>query len=1145
MSNSTPVYNVSGQQTEYMYKKTLGVGYEQPGFPPSQEKISSLPYIFNNQIMSNNIPPTAPPLDVSSGISGGGTQWTTDSSYVYFYEYLPLTINVNSSNFSFGYASNQNNNLTTHSIPSTYEPTGSYILKIYSRLTGTTNYQEVVSSSNMSWIFDTATGYVTFTTASWNSIYSNSAGYDEYPYISFYRYEGAFGAGSGGGGVWSSSGSNIYYNDGNVGIGTSSPSYTLDVSGSTRINNNNVNVGGNTYIYTPYSVGAPLAPQILTDLTSNTNSTSITFTWTIPNNSNNPNNISTSIQNISATLYANISGTIKTYQILNNNTTNLTSLNTIIVTNQSSITGPSSGFLNNSTTTYTYYSSDFSNMQDSSSNQLILWYSNFSPYPNVSYIGYSKFTATGVPSSVSFNPSSQSSYNNITLQCYVTLTDTSNGLTGPPYITNYKIPSSGYSTTGSTRRYPGPYSDSGGNLVFTGNNSSAGSSNAQPFPITLVYPDCSYNFNVQASNDGGTNYGPTGSYNIKTIAPTYPTTTTPSSLFSLGSGVTGYANQNASSFNLVSNNNVINTNTTPIINVNYVNNWTSNPIITPVQTSLNYGATGSNFLDISCNISHNSNNITPILSVGGFNTTSSYSNTSSNIQLIANTYDYYPSTQPYNQGFYLDCSTNSIITSSYFTPFQENNSLYNIVLTTRQKQNTGTNNTYSSSYSFYADDLSLNPKFISINSFNLNSTSNYYSTQISGIWVISQNPVFTVNGLKISNMGDYFYASPLVSYSMTGGCSTTSKETSNSNITNITSGKFGNPIDISNNNISGTIQTAQRYSNVILSLSQINSIYGSSSQSNIKTINVITDYPSYNLITNLLSSSIQQVGTSSTNSTPGYRVWSANVDSGIPGGGTTTMTPSGLAPYPYVVNGTSVPNGTATGSTPSGLNQGYVDVSYNNIWDISNNTLTNQELLIANGGFTTNNTYYSNYGSISSANGNTFDYTGLASTGNNGKKYSTFVWNVNSYQSNIYFQIQFTSALTSYQNFYYLDTNNPPQQQLELYYRFEYTNDVTTNSWGQIGTSGTYYPNTTWISINSITTGSSGVSTGTICSSSNITNIYYMQPTTVTSSNNLYTFKAQSPVLNINNDARLYLRIGMPNNVTNNSFSSVKCYYSA
>ena len=97
---STPSITLTGAQSEYMYKKTLGVAYEYPGTQPSTETVSSLPYVFNNNIIPYNIPIPAPALDVSSAF-GGGTKWTTDVSFIFYYEKLPLSINPDGQKYSF------------------------------------------------------------------------------------------------------------------------------------------------------------------------------------------------------------------------------------------------------------------------------------------------------------------------------------------------------------------------------------------------------------------------------------------------------------------------------------------------------------------------------------------------------------------------------------------------------------------------------------------------------------------------------------------------------------------------------------------------------------------------------------------------------------------------------------------------------------------------------------------------------------------------------------------------------------------------------------------------------------------------------------------------------------------------------------
>ncbi len=222
--------DVTGQDLEYMYKKTLGVSYEFPGSATNLEPQSSLPFIFNTQIMANTVPPTAPSISgTGTPLTDGGTRYSTSDQNIFYYEYLPLNTNINGNNLSFKYSSQTYTTLNaSQAIPSTYG--SGYTLAIYFDQKSTSSVPS--SQSNMTWIFDTSTGAVTFTTNTWNSIYS-TPDYPGYPYISFYRYEGTFGTNSGG--EWSQNGNNIYYNTGNVGIGTNNPSSTLDVSGNFRI----------------------------------------------------------------------------------------------------------------------------------------------------------------------------------------------------------------------------------------------------------------------------------------------------------------------------------------------------------------------------------------------------------------------------------------------------------------------------------------------------------------------------------------------------------------------------------------------------------------------------------------------------------------------------------------------------------------------------------------------------------------------------------------------------------------------------------------------------------------------------------------------------------------------------------------------
>jgi hypothetical protein len=484
-----------------------------------------------------------------------------------------------------------------------------------------------------------------------------------------------------------------------------------------------------------------------------------------------------------------------------------------------------------------------------------------------------------------------------------------------------------------------------------------------------------------------------------------------------------------------------------------------------------------------------------------------------------------------NQGFYLMANTVMNISASILTPI---NNLYTATLTTVQNVTNGSTN--SLSYSFYCDDVSGSPTYVSLGDFSINNASSC-STQVSGIWVIYSNntaPIFTITDLSLSNMGDYFYNSPLASYNITGGVTITNyQESTLNNVTGISGESLNSTISITNSSVTGGTVSNSYNKSITLSSINIYNIIGSATASSSLTnnvINVIVDPQSASLASAINpSKGIQTIGTIPTT---GYRVWSAP--------SLINNSPPGIVPNLYISANSNIPNGT-NGSTAIG----YSDISYNNSWNISLSSSiygVSSELLIANGSFTTSSSYYLNYdASYSDGVQNTVNY----SLGNmyQGYRYATFAWIMPYNTSGITVTINFIN--TMYKNttngYAYFDSTTSSSP-LQLFYRFGDT--LQTDNFGLYNTN-KYYPNTTWISLNS-DTGNSYISAVNGYSSTlsplwdSTVTINYNSSLSITYT----TGNFPSSNYDFTSDTiYLYVRVGIPysSTTTNYGFSSINC----
>ncbi|NDH07612.1 fibronectin type III domain-containing protein, partial [bacterium] len=379
-------------------------------------------------------------------------------------------------------------------------------------------------------------------------------------------------------------------------------------------------------------------------------------------------------------------------------------------------------------------------------------YGNTNPSTNIASIQLSTFLSAGPPTAPQnlliypiTNSNATFSY---TAPEYSDSTDYSSLLTIELYTITYSSP-------GSFIRYPSAISDT----VHTLSNSTNLSYNA-----TSLYPDSPYTFSVYAENTANIN-GPT----VSTISTTSNLSPSP-----VLSGTLQFPSRFYSNGTIKN----ISTNTSVTNLVNSTTNWGSSPFITPINNIATRGLNGGsnvNLMNLSTILTTGTvSTIGPSILFNGFPAQTPSASTQNNITLTPNTvYDTYNTSSNYNKGFFLESQNSLTIGSNTFVA-----SPYNYTINVLQFS------TFSGSASFtYQYDGSPGTPSASLSAFNLLSNT---SALVSGVNIIYGTPSFSVV-TTASNLGTYYYTSPLLNYtnSITGSWSPSSEVT----LSNIISGK--------------------------------------------------------------------------------------------------------------------------------------------------------------------------------------------------------------------------------------------------------------------------------------------------------------------------------------------------------------------
>ena len=796
----------------------------------------------------------------------------------------------------------------------------------------------------------------------------------------------------------------------------------------------------------------PPPPIVFGTVTAN--STSIFIPWTYPTQE--PIGLISSwipvINTITSTLSYTVAGPSTTTVIPFSNASNSyinyrngsTFITGIVLSKQAGSSGIQSLIFPGDTiarNAYVYYNTGLSNIITSTSNVFTAWYQNTNPNSNPSSVDLVLFVSAGPPSeprSLTVSPTS----NTATISYIAPL---SNDITDPTTLLTISSYTISFSSPGSTIRYGGPVADSVRTVTNAGLSYAASS----------MYPDSLYTVSVSATNSGNQ----TGASNTTTA--TTSNLVPSASLSSLTFPARYYSNGTIRN---------IGTGVTKTALVNSTTAWTSSSFVTPIHTVATRGSNGTSLMTVHTRLSNSSVVTGPNIPFNGFPATTPSAATLANMTLTpVSVYDPFTGTTQ-NTGFYLNSSNTFTFGTGIFTASQSD-----YVLTVTQSNAT----VASASFTFQYDTaITTSPTILTL-AFVFNAN---YSSYVSGVRVISGTPVYTVTS-SLSNMGNFYYSSPLLTYSSTPVAVSPSTETTLANITGITSGAFATTITCSNTAITSA-SLASTYSSNITMAATANNIFGTSASVSATPIRAIVDGPSVALVYTTLPQTLPSL-TSGVN-TIGFRVSSAT---------------AGAA---------NVPPFNASG-TP------YANTAYNNTADIT----STQEVQVTNGTFCTPSAQsfgYLNYTPFAydANNSNSVNYSSISASG---YRYATFAWRIAPASPSVYgtlsFSLTSTSTVTVTNSLAYAGSSP-----LYLFYRTEDTTSSAPTDASSLSSA--------WINGNS--------TTGT-----QLTNGNYFLPTTYTSTPNwglnsvsvvasTTTFSVKIHPLNIasGKEIRLYCRIGIP-----------------